>query len=295
MIGGLSVLRGVLVTVVLGLGLGIDAAPAVAASTPEQRQAAAKEAENAYRRGVEAPSGSSLAERAFRESAEGWRTVIDLGGNGPASWFNLGNALLRAGDVGEAIVAYRTAQRLEPGADDVAANLAEARRRVARPIRADANDLSFTDVASWWQLLGPRTRLSLGVAGWISFWFLLFLRRGMDESRRRAEPESVTAAWRGGLVLSITIAFVGGLTVVADRGFARWRPVGVVTAESAILRSGNGEAFENLTTEPLSEGVEFAIEEARPGWWRVRLPDDTVGWIARQDASAVGETTTTTP
>ena len=261
----------------------------------EERLEAATKAEEAYRRGVEAPRGSAVAEKAFRESAAHWRTVIDLGADGPTTWYNLGNALLRGDEVGEAIVAYRTAQRLEPGADDVAANLAEARRRVERPIGADANDLSFTDVASWWHLLGPRSRLLLAMAGWITFWILLFLRTGVDESRRRAESESITAAWRGGLVVSLTIGILGGLTIAADLAFAHWRPVGVVTAESAILRSGNGEAFENLTTEPLAEGVEFAIEETRPGWWRVRLPDDTVGWISRQDASAVGETTIATP
>jgi tetratricopeptide (TPR) repeat protein len=97
----------------------------------------AESAEAAYRQGLELIGGSTDALAAFRSSAEGWRQVIAAGGNGPAAWFNLGNAELRAGNLGEAIAAYRRAERLDPIDDDIAANLAEARRRVTRPIEAD--------------------------------------------------------------------------------------------------------------------------------------------------------------
>lgn len=253
----------------------------------QARREIALAAEDAYLRGIEDVAGSASARAAFLESAERWQAAIDLGADGPDAFFNLGSALLRADEIGEAIVALRRAERLSPGADDVAANLAEARRRVDRPIEADATDLSFSSVASWWHPLGSRTRLMIASVAWILFWILLFIRRGTVESHRRAERESVTAGWRAGLVLSLSLAVVGGATVAADILLPSWRPIGVVTASEAVLRSGNGSGFESVATEPLSEGVEFAIEESRPGWWRVRLPDETVGWISMDDAESI--------
>ncbi|MAC20127.1 MAG: hypothetical protein CMJ23_10720 [Phycisphaerae bacterium] len=270
-----------------------SAVPALAADLEdlEIRREIAVTAEEAYRRGVDDVAGSAAARTAFLESAERWQTAIDLGADGADAFFNLGNALLRADEVGEAILAFRRAERLAPDADDIAANLAEARRRVDRPIEADATDLSFSSVASWWSPLTSRSRLTIASIAWILFWTLLFVRRGMSDDRRRAERESVTAGWRAGLVLTFTLALVGGATVVADVLLPNWRPVGVVTASEAILRSGNGSGFEAVVIEPLSEGVEFAIEEARPGWWRVRLPDETVGWISMDDAESISRNT----
>lgn len=271
----------------------LGAIPVIAAGPGdlETRREIAVMAEEAYRRGVDDVAGSAAARTAFLESAERWQTAIDLGADGADAFFNLGNALLRADEVGEAIVAFRRAERLAPDGDDIAANLAEARRRVDRPIEADATDLSFSSVASWWSPLTSRTRLTIASIAWILFWALLFVRRGMNDPRRRAERESITAGWRAGLVLTFTLALVGGATVVADVLLPNWRPVGVVTASEAILRSGNGSGFESVVTEPLSEGVEFAIEESRPGWWRVRLPDETVGWISMDDAASIARET----
>lgn len=257
-----------------------------AADGQETTRSTAASAEAAYQRGIEAVSGSSEAEAAFVESAETWKRAIDAGADGPAAWFNLGNARMRAGEIGPAILAYRRAERLAPTDDDIAANLAEARQRVDRPIQADATDVDFASVAGWWHLFSTQTRLWIGLVSWVAFWILLDRRRA-GRGGRTSEPEAVTAAWRAGIAGTLVIALLSGATVAADRWLPAWRPVGVVVQDDVIVRSGNGISFEPAIEESLSEGVEFAILEERPGWWRVRLPDGTQGWISQEDGSKV--------
>ncbi len=265
-----------------------NATPVMARDAPaaDVARLAAATAVAAYVRGLGEVSGSSAALAAFRESADAWRRAIDAGADGDAAWFNLGNALLRAGETGDAIVAYRRAERLDPTDDDVAANLAEARRRVDRPIQADATDVDFTSVAGWWHVLGTGTRVWVAVIAWLTFWILLE-RRLASGGRRRDEREAITAAWRGGLTGSLVVAVICAGTVAADLLLPIWRPIGVLIRPDVVLRSGNGTSFEPAIEEPLAEGVEFAILEDRPGWWRVRLPDGTTGWVSIEDGEQV--------
>ena len=251
------------------------------------RLAIARSAEESYRRGLELVGGSTEALAAFRSSAEGWRRLIAAGGNDSAAWFNLGNAELRSGELGEAIAAYRRAERLDPIDDDIAANLAEARRRVARPIEADATDLTFANLNRWWNAISEPTRLRTATIAWTAFWLLLLWRRRRPIEGRESEREATTVIWRSILFVSIATATLSGGTIVVDRLLPDGGTAGVLTSADVELRTGNGLSFETAIDEPLAEGVEFGILERRPGWWRIRLPDGTSGWIESTNGASV--------
>lgn len=255
--------------------------------SPSDRVALAESAEAAYRRGLELVGGSTDALAAFRSSADDWRRVIAEGGNGPAAWFNLGNAELRAGTLGKAIAAYRRAERLDPIDDDIAANLAEARRRVARPIEADATDLTFANLNRWWNVISEPTRFGTAAITWTCLWFLLLWRRSRPVERRITERESTTVIWRSIIIITAMAGVLSAGTIVIDRLLPEGGTAGVLTRADVELRTGNGLSFEPAIDEPLSEGVEFGILERRPGWWRIRLPDGTNGWIESKDGESV--------
>ena len=255
--------------------------------SPSDRVVLAESAEAAYRRGLELVGGSTDALAAFRSSADDWRRVIAEGGNGPAAWFNLGNAELRAGTLGKAIAAYRRAERLDPIDDDIAANLAEARRRVARPIEADATDLTFANLNRWWNVISEPTRFGTAAITWTCLWLLLLWRRSRPVERRITERESTTVIWRSIIIITAMVGILSAGTIAIDRLLPEGGTAGVLTRPDVELRTGNGLSFEPAIDEPLSEGVEFGILERRPGWWRIRLPDGTNGWIESKDGESV--------
>ena len=62
---------------------------------------------------------------------------------------------------------------------------------------------------------------------------------------------------------------------------------GVVTAEDAVVRKGDGTAYQKAYIDPVHSGAEFRLREARAGWYRVRLPDGREGWIPSSAAELV--------
>src|SRR5712671_6073714 len=78
----------------------------------------------------------------FTEAAAAYETMLGGGRASPALYFNLGNALFKAGQVGRAVLNYRLAEQLAPRDPDIRANLKFARHTVG----ADTSPAS-----GWWQ------------------------------------------------------------------------------------------------------------------------------------------------
>ena len=64
---------------------------------------------------------------------------------------------------------------------------------------------------------------------------------------------------------------------------------GVLVVEEAVVRKGNGEGFEPQFEQPLHEGVEFRVLDARGDWLQIELPDEKTGWIRADQASLIGQ------
>ena len=101
-----------------------------------------------------APEGVARFERTFADAAKaydenrlpeaiaGWQALADEGQALPEVLFNLGNAYYRHGDLGEAILAYRRAQRLAPRDPDVRANLGFAAQSAGIELPARAGSMT---------------------------------------------------------------------------------------------------------------------------------------------------------
>ncbi|MEA1952475.1 MAG: hypothetical protein U9N87_13935 [Planctomycetota bacterium] len=208
----------------------------------------------------------------FMHAAAVYQEILDSGIRSGAVLFNQGNALMRAGQAGRAIAAYRQAQRYRPGDPYLEANLQYAQGNVAD--KAGRSRPLFEYVLFWqdWISYAGKFRL-LGAAALATF---LLACAGLFVSSRLLSRLAVAA-----LVVTAVLA------VSAAYDWNRFDRVehGVIVANDVVARKGNNASYQPAFTQPLEDGTEFSVLERRDDWIQIRLPGNQDGWI--KDSAAM--------
>jgi tetratricopeptide (TPR) repeat protein len=206
----------------------------------------------------------------FSAAANGYETILQSGFQSPALLFNYGNAELKLGEWGRAIVAFRRAEALAPRDSDVRANLQFAREQVEGP----------TLHASRWEnwlgalTLNEWTALAAG-ALWLTF--ALFAARQIWPARQ--------SALRGWTRAAVVAAVFLGAGAGAEAVIHFSRPVAVVVASKATVRSGPFDEAQNAFT--VHDGAELAVLDQRQDWVQVTDGTARIGWLPRKQVEVL--------
>ncbi len=218
---------------------------------------------------------SDEAKALYRSALAGFESLLTDGRKNGYLYYNIANTYMRLGDVGRAIANYRRAHQLIPGDPDVARNLAFARTLCELRVEPKPTTAILRTILFWHFEYSPAARTKVAIAAYALFWtvmlVMLFLKRRV--------PALVGTA----VVLGIVAAAAGGSVLYESSGRAHDLE-GVIVADEAVLRKGNGEAYDPQLDRPLPEGVEFQILETRAGgggetWHHIELPDGNDGWL----------------
>ncbi|MEW6078638.1 MAG: hypothetical protein AB1724_12550 [Thermodesulfobacteriota bacterium] len=187
-------------------------------------------------------------------------------------YYNIANACLKSGDIGQAILWYEKAQRLIPGDPDLKFNLEYARSRV----RDKAPEGVFLpEMLFFWRYwLNHRLVVFLAAAFSFILCLLLFFRRHL-----MLNPP-------GFLLYGAAALFVFfSLTAAGNYFFEHRLPQGVVLAESSSVRSG----FSDLSTElfVLHAGSRVTVEKKEKDSYRIRFGSDKIGWVSRNEIGII--------
>jgi hypothetical protein len=251
------------------------ATTATAELTPDQRLQLLVEARTAYTEGIDAlRSDPVAAATAFGSSAQRYRQLVDDGIVNGQLLYNLGNAHLQKGDVGEAILAYRAAEQLIPGDPRLAHNLEYARSLRHDHIAASGRRQLADALLVWHRGSATQTRFGVFVAGYAVFWIVLTVNLFAPRVAWRWTAGAAAVLW---LATGVSLAVEH---LAPDRQ-------GVIVADEVIVRKGNGEGFAPLFEQPLHEGVEFHLIEQRAGWLHVELDNGSSGWIPADQAGLI--------
>ena len=260
---------------VCAAGLGTN--PVHAGLSGGQQQQILEEARQAYDGGVAALRTDPVhAVELFADSARRFEQLVADGVVNGQLQYNLGNAYLQLGELGQAILHYRTAQQIIPRDPKLRHNLKYARSLTESRIAVSGERALRTALLGWHRSTSIRTRFAVFVTAYTLCWILLSLNLLVSRPW-----------WRWPAVASGVVWIAMGVSVASDTFGAGENREGVVLVDDVVVRKGNSEGFDPRFEQPLHQGVEFRVIEQRPGWLSIELPDGKTGWIRAADAGLI--------
>ncbi len=232
-------------------------------------------AEAAFQSGVQA-RGTTEETKQFLQAAECYEELRRRGVHSSALYWNEANSYLLAGNVPEAILAYRRGLRVNPDSRQMRANLAFARDQV---VYSSADNFARPP-ESYWPPWLPRPTIPLTF--WLTFIFYALAWIGLA---RQWAISVNTRPW-------ITWVAVGGTALFAVFFALQMRaeksesehPVVVIAADQTHLQKGNHALYPRAYETALNRGVEARLVQIRGDWLQIELTGGQIGWVARENA-----------
>ena len=228
--------------------------------------------------GILFQTNQAYLEGRYEEAAGGYEALLAKGHLNGHVFFNLGNAYVRLGELGRAILNYRKASLLLPRDGDLKANLQYARSLTKD--RIEEVTPSFWHTLAFWYF-GMNLRELL-----IAFVFLNAVLWGSALLHLYRQREWVKwSFW-----LSLLLSLVVGVSAVMKYLESFQNPGAVVLEEESPVRAGFSR--NDTTLFVLHEGTEFKILDEEKGWWKIELGDEKKGWLPAQAGGRVALTPT---
>lgn len=207
----------------------------------------------------------------FAAAAASYGAVIEGGFESAEVYYNLGNAHFRLGETARAVLNYRRAARLDPGNDDIRANLALVGRRLQDRIEPLPRFWLLT-AFDWWTGLIPGGMLRALVA---ACYLLVGASAVLIVLRRPAGLRTPLRRFAYGAA-AVTV-LLGATLIVRETGVGRPEEAVVMVREARVLSAPSEEG--GLTVFTLHEGTTVRIDRRAGDWAEIVLADGKVGWL----------------
>jgi hypothetical protein len=224
-----------------------------------------------FREGLRHRADAATARPYFAEAARGYDLAWQSGLKTRDRALNRGRAHYLAGNLPQAIRAFRDGLELDPWDAGLQHGLAVCRAAVAYPTETEPAERVRPD---------PPTSLRHRLSPWDLFAAAsiasLLVVVGAARRLTAADGWAVPVAGLG--LAGLLAVGVATWLIEQDRAYDREYPVVVLTGE-ATLRTGNGPTFAPRLEAFLPRGAEVRELGQRGGWVQVELAGGAVGWL----------------
>ncbi|KAA6343197.1 hypothetical protein EZS27_009103 [termite gut metagenome] len=227
---------------------------------------------------TKAEGDSAFMRNDYASAVQIYETLLEKG-EAPALYYNLGNSYFKADNLGKAIVNYERALLLQPGNEDIRANLDIARSRTIDKIDV-IPDVFFV---SWIKDL----RDAQSADGWgkygITFFILFVVALYLFVFSKKAILKKSGVI--GGLLLLIAVVTVNVFASQQKKLFLN-RDKAIVISPGVTVRNTPSDSGTDLFV--LHEGSKVIIGDgSMKEWKRIRLEDGKVGWVPAADIEII--------
>ncbi len=215
-------------------------------------------------------------ENNFQGAIDAWESIVRSGVASGETYFNLGNAYYRTGQVGRSILNYERAASRLTNDRDLQSNLVEVRRktvdRIEPPLRlviwkwtdTVRDSVTIRTIALWIEIISATLAVILIISRLLPLLSPYLMRK-------------------------VAIALV--CLLVLATGWYGWRysadsvPRAVVLVEKTDAYSGPDESSQQVFS--LHEGTTVQIEQVISSWLNIRLADGRQGWVNLADLERI--------
>ncbi len=210
----------------------------------------------------------------YQQAIDAYTELLDAGVRNAKLYYNLGNAHILRNDFGRAILNYRRGLQLEPGNPRLQANLRYARSQRLDQIETSVQQAFMSRLFFWQDDLTLQTQVIIAVALFWLAWAGALAHRLWRHS---------TWLWLAGGAAFATLLFATSAWMIHTQNTATQH--GVIVAEEAPVRKGNGASYALQFPRPLHSGAEFTVIERRGSWLHIQLENGANGWIRQAFAA----------
>ncbi|UCG47674.1 MAG: tetratricopeptide repeat protein [Phycisphaerales bacterium] len=267
-------------TVVITALVCLAAHPATASAKlpPERLRSLFDQANQAFREANAMTDDPEQAARLYENAILNYEKIINDGQiQNPGLYYNLANAYFLNDDIARAILNYRRAEKLDSSDTNIQKNLAFARSKTIDRFEIKTQRRVLHTLFFWHYDFAIKTRFFLACL------FFAITCAALTATIWLGRKAPATAAAVIGALL--TVCFL--LSVAIEVRHESRTVCGVITAPQIVARQGDGNNYPPSFKEPLHAGAEFDLLERRPGWLRIRLPDETDCWIPDNAAQLI--------
>jgi tetratricopeptide (TPR) repeat protein len=263
---------------IIGLLLLYLAAPCRGEMPKEQVYSLFNQANQFFREANATTDDPDKAQKLYEKAILNYEKIInDAGVKNPKLYYDLGNAYFLKEDIGRAILNYRRAENLDKADTNIQKNLAFARSRRIDKVTIRTQERILETLFFWHYDFDIKTKFLI-----TCICFAIICTSG------------IVMLWRGKSAGVIATAVIFGLltasflsSVVVEIRSRANTICGIITAGQVVARQGDGPNYTESFKDPLHAGTEFELLEQRPGWFHIKLSDDSEGWIPDNAAELI--------
>jgi tetratricopeptide (TPR) repeat protein len=215
-------------------------------------------------------AGEAYQNQQFDQAVELYKQILSQGYENKAVYYNLGNSYFRLNEIGQAVLYYEKALKIDPNDADVKYNLELAGLRVVDRVEIPPRFFLF----DWWDSV--RNYFSLTQLTYLVMLFFMFTMGSLVIwlfiKTYRLRRWLVTFSTVAGLLTIFAgyILFLNARTAMNHRS-------AVILVPSVTVVSAPDEKSTDVFI--LHEGIKVTLDEQRQEWVKISLPDGKSGWI----------------